>query len=68
MAYTLNSKVGEILKDADAIVAKLEKSLPIITMIKGLTLQNLLDFPQVKQAGITKEAVLGVLAEINAKK
>ena len=47
---------------------KWKKSLPIITMIKGLTLQNLLDFPQVKQAGITKEAVLGVLAEINAKK
>jgi hypothetical protein len=41
---------------------------PLIALAKGMTLETLLDMPQAKQAGITKEMVLKVLTEINAKK
>ena len=68
MAYTLNTNVGEILKDADKIVGILEKSLPMIGMVKAMTLKNLLDIPQVKEVGITEDMVLKVLAQVNAQK
>jgi hypothetical protein len=73
MAYTLDTKVGEILKDTNA-VAVLERYVPGISknpmlgLAKGMTLKSLLDMPQAKQAGITEEMVLGVLKEINARK
>ncbi|MBN1450575.1 MAG: hypothetical protein JW963_06125 [Anaerolineales bacterium] len=73
MAYTLDTKVGEILKDTKA-VETLEKSVPGISknpmlgLAKGMTLKALLDMPQAKQAGITEKMVLQVLAEINARK
>jgi hypothetical protein len=73
MAYTLDTKVGEILKDTHAVeiferhapgVAK----NPMIGLAKGMTLKSLLAMPQAKQAGITEEMVTKVLAEINARK
>jgi len=73
MPYNLNSKVSALLKDKNAIEI-LEKHVPgitknpLIALAKGMTLETLLDMPQAKQAGITKEMVLKVLAEINAKK
>lgn len=68
MAYTLNTNLGDILKDADRIVAILEKSIPMIGMVKAMTLKSLLSLPQVKQAGITEDMVLKVLAQVNAQK
>jgi hypothetical protein len=68
MAYTVDTKVGEILKDADLIVSALQKDIPLIAAIKEMSLQDLLEIPQVKQLGITEAMVNGVLAEINAKK
>jgi hypothetical protein len=71
MAYTVKTKVGEILKDNHAVEI-LEKHVPGITrnpmlaLAKGMTLDDLLAFPQAKQAGITKEMVEKVLVEINA--
>lgn len=73
MAYTLETTVGEILKDTNALEV-LEKYAPgvsknpMIGLAKGMTLENLLSMPQAKDAGITKEMVLKVLAEINARK
>jgi hypothetical protein len=73
MAYTLDTKVGEILQDTHAVEV-LERYAPgvsknpMIGFAKGMTLRSLLDLPQAKQAGVTEDMVLKVLAEINAGK
>jgi hypothetical protein len=73
MPYTLDSKVGDILKDTKA-VETLEKYVPgisknpMIGMAKMMTLKSLLAMPQARQAGITEDMVNRVLAEINALK
>jgi hypothetical protein len=73
MAYTLDTKVGEILKDTHAVEI-LERHAPgvsknpMIGLASGMTLKSLVDMPQAKQAGLTEEMVLKVLAEINARK
>jgi hypothetical protein len=73
MAYTLDTKVGEILKDTGAVKI-LEKHAPgvsknpMIGLAKGMTLKSVIAMPQAKQAGLTEEMVLKVLAEINARK
>jgi hypothetical protein len=73
MAYTLDTKVGEILKDTRAVEI-LERHAPGISknpmlgMAKGMTLRSIVAMPQAKQAGVTEEMVQQVLAEINAKK
>ncbi len=71
MAYTLDTKVGDLLNDTHATQI-LEKYIPgisnnpMIGMVKGMTIQSLLDMPQAKQAGITEDRVSKVLAEINS--
>jgi hypothetical protein len=73
MAYTLDTTVGEILKDTHAVeildrhVPGVSKN-PMLGMAKGMTLKTLLAMPQAKQAGITEDMVKKVLAEINARK
>ena len=73
MAYTLETKVGEILKDTHAVEI-LEKHAPGISknpmlgLAKGMTLKAILSMPQARQAGLTEEMVTKVLAEINARK
>jgi len=73
MAYTLDTKVGDILKDTHAVEI-LERHAPgvsknpMLGLAKGMTLKSLLAMPQAKQAGITEEMVSKVLAEINARK
>jgi len=73
MTYTLDTKVGEILKDTGAVKV-FEKYAPgvaknpMIGLAKGMSLKSLVAMPQAKQAGVTEEMVLKVLAEINAKK
>jgi len=72
MAYTMDTTVGEILKDTHAVEI-LEKHVPGISenpmlgLAKGMTLKALLDNPLAKQAGITEEMVTTVLKEINAR-
>jgi len=73
MAYTLDTKVGEILKDTHAVeildrYAPGVSKHPMIGLAKGMTLKSLLAMPQAKQAEVTEEMVLKVLAEINARK
>ncbi|MFN8387337.1 MAG: hypothetical protein U0V48_17180 [Anaerolineales bacterium] len=73
MAYTLDTKVGEILKDTGAVKI-LEKYAPgvsknpMIGLAKGMTLKTLIAMPQAKEAGITEDMVKKVLTEINALK
>lgn len=73
MAYTMDTKVGEILKDIRAVEI-LERHAPgvsknpMIGLAKGMTLKSVVAMPQAKQAGLTEEMVQKVLAEINARK
>ena len=72
MAYTMDTTVGEILKNTHSVEI-LEKYVPGISenpmlgMAKGMTLETLLNNPLAKQAGITEEMVTKVLKEINAR-
>ena len=73
MAYTLDTKVGDILKDARAVkiferYAPGVSKNPMLGLAKGMSLKSLLAMPQAKQAGITEEMVSKVLAEINTHK
>ena len=73
MPYTMDTTVGEILKDTGAVKV-LEKHVPGISnnpmlgLAKGMTLKTLVGMPQAKQFGITEQMVVQVLAEINALK
>lgn len=70
MAFTLDTTLGKLLDDPQAKVI-LDKYLPgvstnpMVAMVKGMTLNNILAMPQAKQLGITKAKVESVLAEIN---
>lgn len=73
MAYTLDTKVGDLLKDPQAVkvferYAPGVSKNPMIGLAKGMTLKTLIGMPQAKQAGVTEEMVSKVLADINAKK
>ena len=73
MAYTLDTKVGELLKDTHAVDV-LEKHVPgisknpMIGMASGMTIKSLLAMPQAQQYGVTEEKVKQVLDEINNRK
>ena len=70
--YTLDTKVGEILDDTRAVEI-LERDSPgisknpMIGFAKGMTLRSIVAVPQAKEAGLTEDMVLKVLAEINAR-
>jgi hypothetical protein len=72
MAYSLDTKVGEILNDTHAVEV-LERyapgisTNPMIGMATGMSLRSILAMPQAKQYGITEDMVQKVLAEINAR-
>ena len=73
MAYTLDTKVGELLKDPEAVkiierhAPGISKN-PMIGLAKGMALKSVVAMPQAKQAGLTQQMIEQVLAEINAKK
>jgi hypothetical protein len=72
MEYTLDTKVGVLLKDPEAvkIVEKYAPGVsknPMIGLAKGMTLKTLITLPQAKQAGLTEEMVIKLLKEINEK-
>ena len=72
MAYTMDTKVGDLLKDTHAVEV-LEKHVPgisknpMVSMASGMTIKTLLAMPQAKQYGVTEEKVKQVLDEINAR-
>jgi hypothetical protein len=70
MKVTLDTTLGTLLDDpkAKAIVEKYVPGIstnPMVGMVKGMSLNNLLLMPQATQFGITKEKVQQVLDEIN---
>jgi hypothetical protein len=72
MKYDLMTKLGDLLKDPQAVeviekyVPGLAKN-PLIRLVKGKSLESLLDIPQAKYAGLTKEMLENLLKEINEK-
>ena len=72
MAYTVDTKVGELLKDTRAVEV-LEKhvpgisSNPMIGIASGMTIKSLLAMPQAQQYGVTEEKVRTILEEINKR-
>lgn len=72
MAYTMDTTVGELLKDTHAVEV-LEKHVPgvsknpMIGMASGMTIKSLLAMPQAQQYGVTEEKARAVLDEINAR-
>ena len=73
MAYTLESKVGELLKDPEAvkIIERYAPGIsrnPMIGLAKGMTLKSVVSMPQARDAGLTEEMISKVLVEINATK
>ncbi len=72
MAYSLDTTVGELLKDTRAIEV-LERHVPgistnpMIGMASGMTIKTLLAMPQAQQYGVTEEKVKKILEEINAR-
>ncbi len=72
MAFTLDSKLGEILDNPQA-KAVLDQHMPGISsnpmlgMAKGMSLNTILSMPQAVQLGLTKEKVEALVAELNKK-
>jgi hypothetical protein len=72
MAYTVDTKVGDLLKDTHAVEI-LEKHVPgisknpMISMASGMTIKSLLAMPQAQQYGVTEEKVKAILDEINKR-
>jgi hypothetical protein len=72
MKFTLDTTLGEILDNPQA-KAVLDQYLPgvadnpMVGMVKGLTLNNLLAMPQAAQLGITKDKVQKILDDVNAR-
>ena len=70
MEFTLDTTLGEILDNPQA-KALLDKQFPgistnpMVSMVKGMSLNQLLTMPQAAQFGLTKEKVEGVLTQIN---
>jgi hypothetical protein len=73
MTYDVLTKIGDLLKDPQAmeVIEKYAPGLaknPMIRLIKGRSLESLLDIPQAKNAGLTREKLELLLKEINSKK
>lgn len=72
MAYSMDTTVGELLKDTRALEV-LERHVPgvstnpMIGMASGMTIKSLLAMPQAQQYGVTEEKVRTILDEINAR-
>jgi len=72
MAFTLDTTLGELLKDPQA-KAVIDQQLPgvsthpMIAMVQGMSLNAILSMPQAAQFGLTKEKAEALLEEINAR-
>ncbi len=70
MQVTLDTTLGTLLDDPKAreIMDQYAPGIstnPMIGMARGMTLNNLLAFPQAAQMGFTKDKVEKMLVEIN---
>ena len=72
MKVTLDTTLGILLDDPKAKVVLDQyvpglSTNPMVTMVRGMTLNNLLALPQAAQFGLTKEKVEQILVEVNKK-
>jgi len=70
MTFTLDTTLGTLLDDpkAKAVLDQYVPGIssnPMLAMVKGMSLTQLLATPQAAQFGLTKEKAEQVLAEIN---
>jgi hypothetical protein len=70
MAYTLDTPFGTLLDNPQAkqIIDQHFPGVstnPLINMLRGMTLNNVLAMPQAAQLGLTKESAEMMLAEVN---
>lgn len=72
MTFTLDTTLGSLLDHPQAKVV-LEQyapgisANPMVAMVKGMTLKQLLAMPQAAQMGITKDKVEAMLVEVNKR-
>jgi len=72
MAYTLDTQFGTLLDHPQA-KAVLDQYLPgvstnpMVSMVRGMTLNMILSMPQAAQLGLTKEKANEILAEVNKR-
>ena len=70
MTYTMETKLGDLLKDPK-VKPVIDQYLPgiadnpMVSMVKGMTLQAIVDNPMAAQFGITEEKVQSVLDQAN---
>jgi hypothetical protein len=70
MALTLDSTLADLLKDPRA-KAEIEKAIPglttnpMVSMVSGMSLRQLVSMPQAAQLGVTQQKVEAILAEVN---
>lgn len=70
MAFTLDTPLGTLIDNPQAkpIIEKYLPGIttnPMVSMVKGMTINNVLAMPQAAQLGLTKEKAEAVLAEVN---
>jgi len=72
MAFTLDTMIGTILDDPKAkeIIEQYTPraySDPMVGMIRGMTINNVLAMPQAARMGINREKAEKLLAELNSR-
>jgi len=70
MAFTLDSTLGDILEDPQAVKV-LDQYVPgasqhpMLAMAKGMSLRMIVSMPQAAQLGLTQDKVEDMLEQIN---
>ena len=72
MAFTLDTTLGTLLDDPQAVAVMNQyvpgiSTNPMVAMVKGMTLNQVLAMPQAAQFGLTKEKAEAMLAEVNKR-
>ena len=70
MAYTMDSTLGEVLKDprAKAVLDQYVpgvSSNPQVAMVAGMTFKQIASFPMAASMGITEDKIKLIVAELN---
>jgi len=70
MTFTMDSKIGTLLDDphAKAVIDKYipdASTNPMMSMVRGMTINKILSMPQAAKMGVTKEKAEKLLAEVN---
>jgi hypothetical protein len=70
MAYTMDTTLGELLKNPQ-VAGILNQYVPgistnpMVAMVQGMSLNNIVSMPQAAQLGFTKEKAEAIIAEAN---